>query len=154
MGSLISGQAAGQGIDAGSIINGLGNGQQGGGNANSLAGSGQGVGDVGAELANQLQGDQNSDINQILGGLGGNGNGHGQGQGNNGVNIIEVKETIVQQINGAGAIKETIVQGEMTTTAQNEAQKTTEAAMTTAPPAAEGMNATVCLLLLISPTQN
>jgi len=93
------------GLDAGTLLNGLTNsqGQEGkaeGAKGGSTSGT-AGVADVLGEGSNG--------INQILEGF--SGQNQGQGQGNNGIEIIQVKETIVQQINGAGAAKETIIEG-------------------------------------------
>lgn len=85
------------GVDINGLLNSLGQ------TANAQSANGANAG-----------GDASNLINNLLNGISGQSNagtrGTGQGQGN-GVQIIEIKESLVAQINGAGAVKETIIQG-------------------------------------------
>jgi hypothetical protein len=127
IGSLLSSQQQqnGAGVDANAILNGLAQGQ-GQGKGGQLEGGGSSA----AEIANQLlgeqgKGNQGSGIDQVLNGLNGGGKGS-KGQG--GVEIIQVKETIIQQINRGG-------------------NKTSSAAeLKTTSTSAEGLNTTVRFL--------
>jgi hypothetical protein len=125
-------KASGRGIDASAIIDSLGNGQKGGNNianaipsfpqpqnganagldANTLlAGLAQQVQEKGGQVPGQgtssNRDKQGSGINQLLNV---SGDSNGQGNGSGGVEVVEIKETIIQQING-GSVKETLVQG-------------------------------------------
>jgi hypothetical protein len=168
IGALLNGQQQqhkGAGLDASALLNGLAQGQ-GQGQGGQVQGS---DGNNAADIANQLlagqdKGNQGASIDQILNGIGANGKGQGNGQG--GVEVIEVKETIIQQINGGGKIKETIVEAIGTGATSTVAEHKTTAAPPppelqstapppphelTAPPAAEGQNVTTCVpFLLIS----
>jgi hypothetical protein len=101
------------GIDASALLNGLGQNQGQGQDGNRQAANGSGAGDANSiinDLLNGASGQSNvPGIAEILDGLNGQKQGQGNGQGN-GAAIVEINETIVQQINGAGAITETIIQ--------------------------------------------
>lgn len=135
LGSSISGQTGGD-IDANAIINGLTGAQTGGNNGGAAAAQGQGQTPTSPLLvaAGQLQQSSKAeglDANALLNGLAQGTKGQGQqgaqsnapsvgdilqglqdqkGQAGNGVEVIQIKETIVQQINGAGEAKKTIVE--------------------------------------------
>ena len=106
------------GLDANALLNSLAQGQtQGqpegalGANADSLV----------SDILKGVGGQPNPQgINQILQGLE-----NQQGPGS-GVEIIQVKETIVQQINGPGAVRETVIESAQkpATRSANEAQPT------------------------------
>jgi hypothetical protein len=101
-----------EGIDASALLNGLGQGQGQGQGGNRQAANGASAGDANSlinDLLNGANGQSNTPgIAEILDGLNGQKQGQGNGQGN-GAAIVEINETIVQQINGAGALTETII---------------------------------------------
>lgn len=104
---LLSGQNRQQdgptGIDVNGLLNDLAQGQQGGLRQGV---NGVGAGDAEAIVKDLLGGGRSSDLGAILDGLNGQ---RGKGQGN-GLEIIQIKESIVQQINGGGAAKATVIE--------------------------------------------
>lgn len=102
-------QKGGQNIDANALLNGLSRDSQGQSGQGQIQGvTGANAGNVDSLVGNLLNGAGTqpgaASLDQILQGLE---NQKGQADG---IEIIQFKETIVQQINGGGAVKQTIIE--------------------------------------------